>query len=234
MRKRLEHAVYYTNLYEMEGTVNLGPRLVIPSTIVCSTLLAILLFILSAGTNYPPPMIVRAAGAVEATPQPPNGGQSSMDGSSTAAGNSSSELSNGECQISNRFPAAVLQWCSIISSYSDKYSLDPNLVAALIWQESGGNPQAISGSGAVGLMQVMPQDGQAMNFMCANGPCFSSRPTTAQLLEPEFNVSYGTRMLSQLVTKQGGIREALKAYGPMNVGYYYADKVLSLYQQYGN
>jgi soluble lytic murein transglycosylase-like protein len=81
---------------------------------------------------------------------------------------------------------------------------------------------------------VMPQDGQAMNFMCANGPCFSSRPTTAQLLEPEFNVSYGTRMLAQLVTKQGSMREALKAYGPMNVGYYYADKVLSLYQQYGN
>jgi soluble lytic murein transglycosylase-like protein len=69
--------------------------------------------------------------------------------------------------------------------------------------------------------------------MCVNGPCFSSRPSTAQLLDPEFNISYGTRMLAQLINKQGDIREALRAYGPMNVGYYYADKVISLYQQYG-
>jgi soluble lytic murein transglycosylase-like protein len=217
----------------MEGKVNLGPRLVIPGTIICSALLAILLFVLSAGTSYPPPTIVKAADALVATPAPPNDGQSSNDGSSPAGINTNSELSNSGCQVSNLFPAAVLQWCSIISTDSEQYSLDPNLVAALVWQESGGNPQAISGSGAVGLMQVMPQDGQAMSFMCANGPCFSSRPTTAQLLDPEFNVTYGTRMLAQLINKQGSVREALKAYGPMNVGYYYADKVLSLYQQYG-
>ncbi len=59
-------------------------------------------------------------------------------------------------------------------------------------------------------MQVMPQDGRAANFMCANGPCFSSRPTISQLLDPEFNISYGTRMLAQLIGKQGNVREALK------------------------
>jgi hypothetical protein len=233
MRIRLEHAIYYTNFSKMEETLNLGPRLVIPGTIICSTLLAILLFILPAGTSYPPPMIVKAADGVSSTPQPAELGQSNTDGSMPAAGNSNSGQTTSGCQISNRFPAAVLQWCNIVSTYTDKYGLDPNLIAALIWQESGGNPQAISGSGAVGLMQVMPQDGQATNFMCANGPCFSSRPTTSQLLDPEFNISYGTRMLAELVNKQGNLREALKAYGPMNVGYYYADKVLSLYQQYG-
>lgn len=213
--------------------MNLGPRLVIPGTIICSTLLAVLLFVLSAGTSYPPPTMVKAAEAIQATPSPADSGKNEPDSSQAGVDISSADQPVSGCAISNRFPTGVLQWCSIISSYASKYGLEPNLVAALIWQESGGKPQAISASGAVGLMQVMPQDGQAANFMCANGPCFSSRPSTAQLLDPEFNISYGTRMLAQLINKQGDVREALRAYGPMNVGYYYADKVLNLYQQYG-
>lgn len=213
--------------------MNLGPRLVIPGTLITSTLLAILLLLLSAGTSYPPPVVVKAADAVPATPHPARP-ENSSDGSQPAVVEPSiSGQAVGGCQVSDRFPAKVLQWCSLVSAYADKNGLDPNLVTALIWQESGGNPQAISKSGAVGLMQVMPQDGQAANFMCVNGPCFSSRPTTSQLLEPEFNISYGTRMLAQLINKQGDVRKALRAYGPMNVGYYYADKVMSLYQQYG-
>ena len=39
---------------------------------------------------------------------------------------------------------------------------------------------------------------------------------------------------ARLVEKNGGIREGLKAYGPMDVGYYYANKVLNLYDQYGS
>jgi hypothetical protein len=233
IRKILEHTIYYTEYFVLEGAVNLGPRLVIPGTIICSTLLAVFLFILSSGTSYPPPTVVKAAEAAPATPSPATSGGNEQDSSQAGVENSSSVQTDGGCQLSNRFPSGILQWCIFISTYASKNGLDPNLVAALIWQESGGNSQAISGSGAVGLMQVMPQDGQAANFMCANGPCFSSRPSTAQLLDPEFNISYGTRMLAQLIHKQGNVREALKAYGPMNVGYYYADKVLNLYQQYG-
>jgi hypothetical protein len=40
-------------------------------------------------------------------------------------------------------------------------------------------------------------------------------------------------MLAELVKRHGSLREALKAYGPMDRGYYYADKVLGLYSQYG-
>ena len=107
-------------------------------------------------------------------------------------------------------------------------------MAALIWQESGGNPTAYSRSGAVGLMQVMPRDGLASSFMCVNGPCFASRPSIEQLRDPEFNVSYGTKMLAGLVRKHRNLREALKSYGPMGVGYYYADKVIGIYQRYGD
>jgi hypothetical protein len=40
-------------------------------------------------------------------------------------------------------------------------------------------------------------------------------------------------MLAGLVKHAGSLREALKAYGPMDVGYYYADKVLAIYKIYG-
>jgi soluble lytic murein transglycosylase-like protein len=101
-------------------------------------------------------------------------------------------------------------------------------------QESGGNHLAYSHSGAVGLLQVMPRDGIAAGFMCKNGPCFAKRPTISELQDPEFNINYGAGMLSGLNNKYLDIREALKSYGPMDVGYAYADKVLAIYSRYGS
>jgi len=137
-----------------------------------------------------------------------------------------------DCDVSSLYPGQIRQWCQLIVSHSLVYGLNPDLVAALIWQESGGDPLAYSKSGAVGLMQVMPRDGIASTFMCANGPCFASRPTIQELRDPTSNVDYGTRMLSGLLGKHGDMREALKYYGPKDVGYYYADKVLGIYSGY--
>ena len=145
-----------------------------------------------------------------------------------------SGIEKSACSVSQRFPGSIRRWCGLITQYAGHHGLPPDLVAALIWQESGGNPVAYSRSGAVGLMQVMPSDGLAASFQCAAGPCFSSRPSTDRLIDPEFNVSYGTRMLAGLVGRTGNLREALKSYGPMDVGYYYADKVLGIYQRFGN
>ena len=139
-----------------------------------------------------------------------------------------------DCSVSPSFPDSVRQWCGLISRYANDHGLDPDLVAAVIVQESGGNPDAYSHSGAVGLMQVMPRDGLAAGFMCINGPCFGSRPSMSELYDPEFNVSYGTGMLSGLVAKRGSVRDGLMAYGPANVGYYYADKVLAIYENNRN
>lgn len=138
-----------------------------------------------------------------------------------------------ECLVSDKYPGKVRRWCNLISTYAQRHGLPPNLVAAVILQESKGNPNAVSYSGAVGLMQVMPRDGIAASFFCANGPCFSNRPSSQELLDPEYNIKYGSRMLADLVAKQGSLREVLKSYGPMNVGYYYADTVLGIYQRYG-
>ena len=136
------------------------------------------------------------------------------------------------CGISSRYPESVRQWCALIERHAGENGLDPNLVAAVILQESGGMSGAYSKSGAVGLMQVMPKDGVAAKFNCPNGPCFANRPSMSELFEPQFNIAYGCRMLSGLVYKYGDIREALKAYGPMDMGYAYADLVLGIYRDY--
>lgn len=141
---------------------------------------------------------------------------------------------NNNCTISSAYPEDVRRWCEQIMRHANKNGLEPDLIAALIWQESGGNPSAYSKSGAVGLMQVMPRDGIAASFQCINGPCFTNRPSISELERPNFNIKYGTGMLAGLFNKYGDIREALKFYGPMNVGYYYADKVLNIYQNYGS
>ena len=138
------------------------------------------------------------------------------------------------CDVSMQYPEAVLHWCELITEQARKHNLAPDLVAAVVLQESGGSATAYSKSGAVGLMQVMPRDGLAAGFMCVNGPCFSDRPTISELEDPAFNIEYGTQLLSKLVQRNGSMRDGLKAYGPMDVGYYYADKVLGLYQRYGN
>lgn len=136
------------------------------------------------------------------------------------------------CELSGEVPDQVLQWCDLITHYAEANNLPPLLVAALIYQESGGSPLAFSKSGAVGLMQVMPRDGLAAAFQCQNGPCFADRPSRAELENPEFNVAYGTQMLAGLIGKYQNIRDALRAYGPMDMGYGYADIVLGLYDRF--
>jgi soluble lytic murein transglycosylase-like protein len=139
---------------------------------------------------------------------------------------------NGECDVSTLFPKKITRWCSLITQYARKHNLDPDLVAALVWLESGGNEQAYSHSGAVGLMQVMPRDGLAASFMCANGPCFKDRPSSDELRNPEYNIAFGTRYLAGLIHRSGNLRDALRSYGPMDAGYTYSDKVLSIFNRY--
>jgi len=176
----------------------------------------------------------------------PAAGQEVLAGGQNESGSDESQLivqeagtenntgNSPNCVISSGFPAMVRQWCSQIMRHASKNNLDPNLVAAIIWQESGGNPSAYSQSGAVGLMQVMPRDGIASSFQCINGPCFTNRPSISELEKPNFNIKYGTGMIAGLFQKYGSMREALKHYGPMNVGYYYADKVLNIYQTHNS
>ena len=189
-----------------------GPALVIRGTLIGSLVVALLGWILSRNIVILPAAEVAYAASPTQNPAQP--------------------APSDECVVSHRFPQGILQWCEIITTYAGQVELPPNLIAAVILQESGGDAAAYSASGAVGLMQVMPRDGIAASFECINGPCFASRPTIEELQDPRFNIEYGTRMLANLIAKLGSPREALKAYGPMDVDYSYADRVLAIYENY--
>jgi soluble lytic murein transglycosylase-like protein len=145
---------------------------------------------------------------------------------------SSASAQTTPCSLNPDLPQKILQWCPLIERYAAQNGVEASLIAAVMLQESGGQPQVISHSGAVGLLQVMPRDGIAASFMCANGPCFSRRPTTQELLDPETNIAYGTRLLAGLLNKYNDTRSALQAYGPINIGYTYADKVIAIQTRY--
>jgi hypothetical protein len=192
--------------------MQLGPWLVIRGFIVGAVLVVVLTSVATAGATFSSHPADLAL-------------QNSQAGSGL-------NLDQGDCGISARFPDQVRRWCGLITQYAGEQGLAPDLIAALILQESGGKPAAYSASGAVGLMQVMPRDGIAASFECVSGPCFAGRPSIQELQDPQFNIQYGTRMLAGLVKRTGDLREALKSYGPNDMGYAYADKVLAIYNRY--
>ncbi len=220
-----------------------GPLLVIRGTILGSLFVIVLCLLSTAHIQTAPAAALAYAASPAQTifTQPifgqpaadqPASDQSPSDLLASDQPTSDQSTSNDTCQVSSSYSQEILQWCETITSNATQYGLSPDLIAAVIFQESGGNASAYSHSGAVGLMQVMPRDGIAASFECPNGPCFASRPTIEELQHPDFNIEYGTRMLAGLLGRYGSLREALRAYGPMNSGYSYADKVLAIYENY--
>lgn len=214
----------------VEIRIRPGPGLVALGSVLVCALLAIFLYSISDDFVYP---VERLNLAESVTVSSQEDGNAKVEDAEFDE-SQNFHLSSLSCEVSSLYPQKITQWCDLITNYAKKHGLSPNLVAALIWQESGGNPAAYSRSGAVGLMQVMPRDGLASSFMCQAGPCFKNRPTIEELKDPEFNISYGTKMLAGLISRYGSLRDGLKYYGPMDVGYYYADKVLSIFQRYGD
>lgn len=88
---------------------------------------------------------------------------------------------------------------AIVSQASRANKVPSGLVRAVITQESGGDPSAISGAGAMGLMQLMP--GTATEYGVANP------------FDPEANVAAGTAYLHDLLVRyHGNVALALAAY----------------------
>jgi soluble lytic murein transglycosylase len=110
-----------------------------------------------------------------------------------------------------RYP---LRYEQIVSGHAENYRLEPQLVAAVIYQESKFDADAVSESGAVGLMQLLPATAQGIADR-TGGHGWHER----DLLDPELNVRYGSWYLRHLLDKYGREELALAAYnaGQANV-----------------
>lgn len=110
-----------------------------------------------------------------------------------------------------------LDYQDSIKKYSRERNLDPNFVAALIYTESHFNPQASSGVGARGLMQIMPPTGGSIAEELGEGGYNADK-----LYDPDTNIRYGTYYIKGLLDKYDGNEDlALAGY---NAGVGRADK----------
>lgn len=75
---------------------------------------------------------------------------------------------------------------------AQRHNVDPNLLAAVMNQESGGNPTAVSRAGAAGLMQLMPRTAEGLGL------------SDAERLDPAKNVDAGARLLRRLLDRYNG------------------------------
>ena len=103
-----------------------------------------------------------------------------------------------------RYP---LHYEAIVRGHARNYRLDPALLAAVIYSESKFHPTARSSSGAVGLMQLLPDT--AKGIAARTG---GSRFRVDDLYYPEINIRYGAWYLRHLLDKYGDERLALAAY----------------------
>jgi Rod binding domain-containing protein len=105
--------------------------------------------------------------------------------------------------------SSISQWQTYINEASQKFGVDTNLIAAVIAQESAGNPSAVSPKGAKGLMQLMDST--------------ASEVGVSQVFQPRQNILGGTKYLKQLLDKYNGDETlALASYnaGPAAVDKY--------------
>jgi soluble lytic murein transglycosylase len=87
----------------------------------------------------------------------------------------------------------------VIRAEAAKRGLDPYLVASIIRQESGFEPTTVSNAGAVGLMQIMPQEAAAI--AAAGG---IEGVTRESLFDPAINIAVGAAELSQKLARMNG------------------------------
>lgn len=109
--------------------------------------------------------------------------------------------------------AVAQQWAKLYFDTEQEYDLDPGLMLAIGRIESEHQPQAKSGSGAYGLMQIqLPTAREALNSLNEPRPK-SDKELIKQLFKPEVNIKLGAVVLDSYREIAGGdLDGALKLY----------------------
>ena len=108
---------------------------------------------------------------------------------------------NGQTQLKATGASGTLspQIEALIAKYSTQNGLNPNVLRAVIRAESDGDPKCVSSKGAMGLMQLMPEELQGYGVRDA--------------FDPEQNIMGGARQLAQKIKAfNGELPLALAAY----------------------
>jgi len=92
-----------------------------------------------------------------------------------------------------------LKYWETLRAEAERRQLDPYLMASIIRQESGFEPSVVSSAGAVGVMQIMPQEAQRI-ATAAGLPV----PTREQLFDPATNITLGVAEYSQKLAVMHG------------------------------
>ncbi|NGZ73855.1 transglycosylase SLT domain-containing protein [Saccharibacillus sp. VR-M41] len=124
------------------------------------------------------------------------GGASSLDSSAARI-----EMPNvSEPKVKSGTPnAGAAQYADIVQAASAKYGIPQSLINGIIDAESSFNPNAQSGAGAKGLMQLM--DGTAAGLGVKNS------------FDPEQNINGGSSYIASMLIRFGGSQSlALAAY----------------------
>ena len=102
---------------------------------------------------------------------------------------------------------------SSLDAQARAHGVDPALVKAIAWQESGWTQNVKSSAGAIGVMQMMPGTARWVNQHLGNGH-------NLDVHSADDNIHLGVMYLRHLLQTQTSVRRALAAYysGPGNVG----------------
>jgi hypothetical protein len=108
----------------------------------------------------------------------------------------------------------------MIDDIAVRSGVDPNIVKAIIMEESGGNPNAVGDNGeSIGLMQIQPKHHKKR----------MEELGIVSLFDPQENVILGCSILSDLYDKYGNYEDALSVYNSGNTedGKAYAERILN-------
>ncbi len=100
-----------------------------------------------------------------------------------------------------------LEYAEYILHYSEEFSIDPYLVAAVIKAESGFDKNAVSGKGAMGLMQIIESTAHWGADQIGIDDFI-----TEDLFKPQVNIRLGCWYLGRLIFEFGNEELAILAY----------------------